>query len=408
MANKFIKESINKKDKSKRIILGALFVFIFIFGWILGRQDAKFSGYGYTPDLSGRGSSNSSVDFSVFWRAWDLLEKNYDGKLDYQKMVYGAIDGMTRAIGDPYTAFMTPEESKQLSNDLSGVISGIGAEIGIRDNKLTVIAPIDESPAKKAGIVAGDHISKINNEITAGMDINLAVSKIRGDEGSIVKLTIEKNGIEKLYEITRAKITVKSVKSEIKNKDVGYISINRFDENTTNDLKIVLNDFVSKDIDKIIIDLRDNPGGYLDESVTVASEFIKDGVIVTEKKDTLFAKNNAYKATGNGIAVSNDIKIVVLVNNGSASASEIVAGAIKDHKRGTLIGEKTFGKGSVQEIENLSNGSKMRITVAHWYTPNGKNIGKEGILPDIEVKMTEDDYNLGKDPQLDKALETLK
>lgn len=408
MANRFIKEKIDSKLRNKKIIIGAFYILVFLLGWTLGHQDAKFSSVGYTPKLTGRDSSAANVDFSVFWRAWDLLEKNYDGKIDYQKMVYGAIDGMTKSLGDPYTAFMTPDESKQLEDELTGVIYGIGAEIGTRDNKLIIIAPIDDSPAKAAGIIAGDHVTKINDETTVNMDVNTAVSKIRGQEGTKVKLTIERGGVEKVFEITRAKITVKSVKSEIKNKDVGYISINRFDENTTADLRVILNELAAKGIKKIVLDLRDNPGGYLDESVTVSSEFIKEGVVVTEKKDTILSRANEYKATGKGIATSSDIKLVVLVNGGSASAAEIVAGAIKDYKRGTLVGEKTFGKGSVQEIENLSNGSRMRITVAHWYTPGGKNIGKEGIAPDIEVGLTEADYNAGKDPQLDKALELLK
>jgi carboxyl-terminal processing protease len=402
-----MKKENKNNEKIRKIIFGGLFVLVFISGWILGHQDAKISKVGYTPSLLGKDTGSSSADFSTFWRAWDLIEKNYDGTLDYSKMVNGAIEGMVRAVGDPYTAYMSPEDSKRLEDDLSGVVSGIGAEVGIRDNKLVIIAPIDDSPAKKAGLLAGDHISQIDGKETANIDVNEAVSRIRGKEGTKVKLNIIRNGAPKEYEITRAKITVKSVKSEIKSNNIGYISVSRFDSNTTAELRSALNDVLSKGSKKIVLDLRDNPGGYLDESVTVASEFIKSGIIVTEKKDKLLGRKNEYKATGKGIATSDDIKLAVLVNNGSASASEIVAGAIKDLKRGILVGEKTFGKGSVQEIESLAKGSKLRITIAHWYTPNGRNIGKEGILPDVEVKMTEADYNAGKDPQLDKAMELL-
>lgn len=396
-----------KQQKTKKIILSALFVLVFFSGWILGRQDLATTKVGYIPSLSGKNTSSQNADFSTFWKAWDLIEKNYDGELDYSKMVNGAIDGMVRAVGDPYTAYMSPEESKRLEDDLSGVVSGIGAEVGIRDNKLVIIAPLDDSPAKKAGLVAGDYIAKIDDKDTSNMDVNDAVSKIRGKEGTSVKLTIIRSGTTKDFEITRAKITVKSVKHEIKDGNIGYIAISRFDSETTNELRAALTELQSKNVKKIVLDLRDNPGGYLDESVTVASEFIKSGVIVTEKKDKLFGKKNEYRATGRGTATGENIKLVVLVNNGSASAAEIVAGAIKDLRRGTLVGEKTFGKGSVQEIESLSKGSKLRITIAHWYTPNGVNIGKQGIQPDIEVKMTEADYNAGKDPQLDKAIQLL-
>lgn len=401
------KDNEQIQKKRKRILLGGLFILVFISGWILGQHDFVTSRVGYTPTLSGKNTNSGNADFSTFWRAWDLIEKNYDGELDYSKMVNGAIEGMINAVGDPYTAYMSPEESQRLEDDLSGIISGIGAEVGIRDNKLVIIAPIDDSPAKKAGLLAGDNISQIDGVDTLNMDVNEAVSKIRGKEGTVVKLKIVRSGNTKDYEITRAKITVKSVKSEVKNKDIGYISISRFDSETTQELRKALNDFQTKSIKKIVLDLRDNPGGYLDESVTVASEFIKNGVIVTEKRDKLLGKKNEYKATGKGLLTNEDVKIVVLVNGGSASASEIVAGAIKDLKRGILVGEKTFGKGSVQEIENLAKGSKLRITIAHWYTPNGINIGKQGILPDIEVKMTEADYNAAKDPQLDKAIEIL-
>lgn len=396
------------QNKRKRLIIGALFILTFVFGWILGHQDSQFGRVGFSPNIVGKNSQNQNVDFSIFWRTWELIEKKYDGKIDYQKLVFGAVKGMVDALGDPYTAFLTPEEANQLSDDLSGVVSGIGAEVGIKNERVTIIAPIDDSPAKKAGLLAGDVITQINGESIQGMDINTAVSKIRGQAGTKVKLLIERKGQPKEYEITREKVTVKSVKSEIKNNNVGFVSISRFDETTTNELRTVLDGFTQRGIKKVILDLRDNPGGYLDQSVTVASEFIGKGVIVAEKKDVTNAKEMQYKAIPGGKMTGDDIKIVVLINNGSASASEIVAGALKDYKRATLVGEKTFGKGSVQEIESLSQGSKLRVTVAHWYTPNGKNIAKEGIAPDIEVKLTEEDYNADKDPQLDKALELLR
>jgi carboxyl-terminal processing protease len=286
-------------------------------------------------------------------------------------------------------------------------VSGIGAEVGIKNNLVTIISPITNSPAQKAGLKAGDVILKINDESTQNMDLNVAVSKIRGEAGSVVGLTVLRGNQEKEYKITRAKVTVKSVNSEIKKGNIGYVSLNRFDDKTTSELKAVLDNFISKDVSRIVIDLRNNPGGYLDESVTVASQFIKEGVIVAEKNDASNSKKLEYKATGNGKMTDQKYKIVVLVNGGSASASEIVAGALKDYGRATIVGEKTFGKGSVQEIENLSGGAKLRVTIAHWYTPKGQNISKEGVEPDVEIELTEEDFNKNRDPQLDKALEIL-
>jgi carboxyl-terminal processing protease len=380
----------------------------FIFGWILGHQDARFGRIGFTPQLIGRGSTTGSADFSIFWRTWDLVEKNFDGKIDYTNMVYGAAKGMVSSLGDPYTAFLTPEEANQLQDDLSGTVSGIGAEVAVKNGKITVVAPVDNSPAKKAGVMSGDIILKIDDASTEGMDVNTAVSKIRGQAGTKVKLSVQRGSTTKEFEITREKITVKSVSSEIKNNNIGYVKITRFDENTDADLKNTLSDFQSKNIKKIIVDLRDNPGGYLDQSVSVASEFVGNGVIVSEKKDFSGGKPSEYKALSGGLMTGSDVKIILLVNGGSASASEIVAGALKDHNRATLVGEKTFGKGSVQEIEDLAGGAKLRVTIAHWYTPNGKNISKEGIAPDVEVKLTDADFNANRDPQLDKALELLK
>jgi carboxyl-terminal processing protease len=392
------------KKKSPRIIVGALFILVFLLGWILGHQDSQFGRIGFTPNIVGKDATGQNIDFSIFWRTWDLLVERFDGKVDYEKMVYGAVKGMVDALGDPYTSFLTPSEAAALEDDLSGVVSGIGAEIGFKNGSLTIIAPLDDSPAKAAGILSGDKILAINGELTTGMNINTAVGKIRGDAGTKVKLILMRGTAEKEYEIVRARVTVKSVKSEIKEGNIGYVSISRFDNSTTDDLVVVLDSFIAKNTKKIIIDLRDNPGGYLDESVTVASQFIGSGVIVAEKKDVIGGRKQEYKAQPGGKMTGSDIKIIVLINGGSASASEIVAGALRDTGRATLVGEKTFGKGSVQEIEDLSRGAKLRVTIAHWYTPSGKNISKEGITPDVEIVMTEDDYNNDRDPQLQKAL----
>lgn len=402
-------------DKNKnfqnldKIKIGAVVLAAFFFGWFFGAQDARVSMVGYTPRLVERDLSESRADFSIFWRAWDLLVEKYDGNVDYKAMIYGAIRGMTEALGDPYTVFMTPEEARALDSELSGVIYGIGAEIGLKNNQITVITPLSESPADKAGLLSGDVVISINEESTAKMTLDEAVTKIRGEEGTIVKLNIKRGGKAKEYKIKRAKININSVNYEVIGDDIGLIRVSRFDDKTTVKTQEALDEFISKNINKIVIDLRNNPGGYLDESISFTSEFLKEGVVVTEKRDIDGnGSRQEYKATGRGRMTQDNVKIVMLINEGSASAAEIVAGALKDHKRAILVGKETFGKGSVQELSNLSGGAKMRITIAHWYTPSGKNIGKKGIEPNYEVDLTENDFNNDRDPQLKKALELLK
>lgn len=397
-----------QKNRGK-ILVGSFILLAFIMGWVLGQQDARTSKIGSTPKAIERNLQKNGADFSIFWRAWDLLVEKFDGNIDYRQMIFGAVKGMTEALGDPYTSFLTPDEAKQLQDDLSGIIYGIGAEIGLKDDKITVISPIGGGPAERAGIQKGDTILRIDGEATDSMDLDIAVSKIRGDEGTRVKLEILRNGETRTFEITREKIEIKSVEGEIKEGNIGYLEITRFDENTTDLLQNKLDEYVARGVKKVILDLRGNPGGYLDQSITVTSEFLKDGIVVTEKKDVDGNSDKYdYKTTGKGKMTGNDIKIVILIDEGTASAAEIVAGALHDHDRATLVGMATFGKGSVQEIENLSGGAQMRITIAHWYTPDGKNIGKEGIIPDIEVELTEADYNAGRDPQLLKAMELFK
>lgn len=398
---------IDCKNRNSKILIGAIILFSFTFGWALGHLDTRTSSIGYAPSVINK-DTNQPVDFGIFWRAWDKIIEQYDGKVDMQKMVYGAISGMITAVGDPYTVFMTPEQSKAFDQELEGTISGIGAEVGIRDNKVIIVSPIENSPAQKVGLKAKDIILKIDDLETTGMDLGTAVSKIRGEIGTKVVLTIKRGDQELKFEITREKIETKSVKYEMKEESIAYIEINRFDSNTTNLLKEALSAIKYKDSKGVILDLRNNPGGYLDSAVSVSSEFIQSGTIVEEKriKDNKLIEN--FKASGKGQLTDAKIPLVILVNGGSASASEIVAGAVQDNKRGILIGEKTFGKGSVQTIENVGDGSTLRITIAHWFTPNGKNLSQDGISPDIEVKLSDEEINKDLDPQLDKALEYIK
>ncbi len=401
-------KQFSDKTRTKKITVGAVIIIAFVLGWIFGAQDAKFSQVGFTPKLVERDLSESEADFSVFWRAWDLIIEKYDGELDYQKMIYGAIRGLTDSLDDPYTSFLTPDEASALEDDLSGVIYGIGAEIGIKNDQLTIVSPISGSPAEEAGLLPGDAITYVDDEPTAPMRLDEAVYKIRGEEGTTVNLTIRRGREVKEYEIERAKIVIEGVTHEIIEGDIGLIEISRFDEKTTSGVQKALDEFISKNIGKIILDLRGNPGGYLSESISVSSEFLDEGVVVTEKREVNErGDKHEYKASGRGRMTEEDVEIVVLINGGSASASEIVAGALKDHDRAVLVGEETFGKGSVQEVEYLSRGAKLKITIAHWYTPNGLNISETGITPDHEVELTKDDYDRDWDPQLEKAIEIL-
>lgn len=393
--------------KSKKIVVGVFIFLSFLTGWYFGHADSQISKKGFVPTITNKDSSEQDVDFSIFWRTWDKISEKYDGDINYQNLLYDAIDGMVNSLEDPYTVFMDPEEAAEFEQELSGSISGIGAEIGIKSDQLTVITPLSGTPAKEAGLKAGDKIVKINDEDTSNMSLTEAVMKIRGEVGTNVTLSVLRGSDELVLEITRATITIESVKSEIKEGNIGYIEISRFDEETPTKLRTVANEMISKDVKGIILDLRNNPGGFLDSSISVASEFIESGIVVIEKKvDGSDVRN--FKTSGQGKLTDTDMPLVVLVNGGSASASEIVAGAVRDHKRGILIVEKTFGKGSVQEIEELGQNSSLRITVAHWFTPNGDTIDGEGLTPDVEVELTDDDFNNDRDPQLDKAIEDIR
>jgi carboxyl-terminal processing protease len=369
---------------------------------------AFYAGNTYTGTITLPGQKPAhQADFSSLNSIYALMQRNFDGKIDDQKALDGAKAGLVAAGGDPYTVYMDAKSAKQLSDDLTGKLSGIGAEIGIKGGILTIIAPLADTPAEKAGLKSGDLIAKINNEDATNMTVDTAVSKIRGKAGTDVTLKIVHAGAQDPTDIkiTRADITVPSVKSELKNGNVAYINITRFGPDTIDLVSKAADDLKAKGATKVILDLRNDPGGYLDAGVGVASQFLDSGQLVVEER-TNGRSTDKLNSTGTG--KFKGMPTVVLINSGSASASEILAGALHDHKVAQLVGEKSFGKGSVQEIKNLPDGAQLKVTIAHWYTPNGVNINKEGIKPDTEVKLTTDDYNANRDPQLDKALEILK
>lgn len=365
-----------------------------------GRLGEQLTGY-----RLGNGKP-TGVDFSLLWQAWNQVHKDYVGTVDDQQLVYGAIRGMVAGLNDPYTVFFDPDEAKRFAEDVEGKFFGIGIEIGMQNKLVTVITPLDESPAAKAGLKSGDTIVKIDGKDATESSLPDAVSRIRGAKGTTVVLTIVPKGTAELKEVSivRDLITVKSVKYEVKANSIGLVRISQFSDDTIDLVRSALQDLKAKKVTALILDLRNNPGGYLQGAQEVSSMLISPGLVVSEaQKDG--AKHDLFTVTD---PIMPDTPLVVLINGGSASAAEIVSGAIQDRGRGKLVGETSFGKGSVQNVQDLPGGSSIKITIAEWLTPNGRHINKLGIKPDIEVKLSADDAKNSRDPQLDKALELLK
>ncbi|KKQ50894.1 MAG: Carboxyl-terminal protease [Parcubacteria group bacterium GW2011_GWD2_38_11] len=354
--------------------------------------------------------ADSVIDFSLFWNVWELLKNKYvdTGSLDAQKLFYGAIKGMMQATGDPYTTFLDPIENQKFGEDISGNFEGIGAELGIKGGILTVIAPLQGTPAEKAGIRSGDKIIKIDGKAASDMTIEEAVDHIRGKNGTNVVLTVYREGNADTQDITvqRGIISVKSVTLEVRENNIAYIKITRFGDDTSKLFAEAIKKVVAQKNRALVIDMRNNPGGYLETSIDVASKLLpKDKVVVIEESGNKSQK----KMYTRGGDLASGLETVVLINEGSASASEILAGALKNNRSNvTLIGKKSFGKGSVQEFIEMPQGTAAKITVARWLTPDGTQINEQGIKPDKEVDFSNDDYENNRDPQLDEALKLLK
>ena len=358
----------------------------------------------------------TDANFQEFWDLWKMLkERYYKQPLDEKKMMYGAMSGMVASLGDPYTLFFTPTDATSFSAALQGKFDGIGAEIGIKDNQLQVIAPLPDSPAEKAGIRSGDFILAIDKQDTTSMSVEQAVYLIRGDKDTKVTLTIgrlnkstDAKGKEKTaptstdITIVRSEIVVKSVTVAYKN-NLAIVTVNHFNQDTDTLFKQVIDEVLTKNVKGIVLDMRNDPGGYLDRAIAVASEWTGEQTIVSERRQGQIV--DSYK--GSHAARLDKIPTVVLVNQGSASASEIVAGALQDYGEATLVGTKTFGKGSVQDYTEFPDKSALKVTIAEWLTPKGRSINKTGIQPDVQVDRTDADYNADRDPQLDKAVQLL-
>jgi len=355
----------------------------------------------------GEGRLSQDIDFDLFWQTWDSLRKNYvdKDKLNEKQMFYGALRGMVSSLGDPYTVFMDPKISQDFSDDLAGTFEGIGAEIGIKNDVLTIIAPLPDMPAEKAGLKASDKVLFIDDKTTMGIFIDEAVNLIRGPKGTEVKLSIAREGEDSILDIfiKRGKIIVKSVRTEMREDDIYVLRIINFNDDTEQLFNQAVSEVIKNDPKGIILDLRNNPGGYLDTAIEVASEWVEDGVVVVEQ----YNEERKFEHLARGRARLKDFSTIVLVNEGSASASEIVSGALQDYDKAKIIGMHTFGKGSVQTLTNLNDGSSIKITVAKWLTPEGRSINDEGILPDLEIDLTRENYENNEDPQIKKAIELL-
>ena len=344
--------------------------------------------------------------FRVFWEAWDIIDRefNRDAPLDTQKMIYGALSGMVRSLGDPHTVWIEPMQAKILDQDMEGSFEGIGANVDLVDGELVIVEPLPDSPALKAGLRAGDVVVEVDGKPVKGLDLAQAVLLVRGPKGTQVRLLIRRKGEPSPFEVvvTRGKIEMPTVTYRLLDDGIAYVRLTEFNLQATTRLQAALRTVMEKKPRALILDLRGNPGGYLHIAVQVASQFIKDGVIVTEKdRDGKIAE---YRAEGKGLALS--IPMAVLVDSGSASAAEILAGAIQDNGRGVLIGRRTFGKGSVQAPHTLSDGSSLRVSIARWYTPKGHQIDGKGLTPDIEVPI-DPSTPPEKDPVLDRAVQYL-
>ncbi len=399
-----------KKNNNKLtnvLLVLSFIVLIFGSGYKIGEYKSRSSSLNptsYTP--------NHNINFDLFWETWNKLQERYvdKKKIEPKKMYLGAIKGMVASVEDPYTFFLTPEENKQTKDDLGGKFEGIGAQLGLKDNRIVIIAPLKKSPAEVSGVKPGDYINKVDGVSTNNWTLAQAVSKIRGPKNTKVKLTLGRNNKEIDVTIVRQQIIVASVEVSYE-KNIAVLKVNQFGDNTNDEWnKAVMeinNKWSSKQVTGLILDLRDNPGGYLDSSVYLASEFLPLGKLVVKQEATLYG-DKEYRVSRIGIL--QEIPLVVLINKGSASASEILAGALRDNNRAQLVGEKSFGKGSVQEALDLKEGAGLHVTVAKWVLPNGDWINGKGIDPKFKViNEIKEGNTITKevDKQLEKAIELL-
>lgn len=392
------------------IYVAAVLIVVFGLGTMAGYANrpevSRFTGL-----LNRESEISDTADFETFWRAWRILnEKHVSAKeIVPQEKVWGAIQGLASSFKDPYTTFMPPVEAKDFDSQVSGNFGGVGMEIGQKDNVVTVITPLKDSPAEKAGMRSGDKILEINGKNTSGMSTEDAVHLIRGEVGTVAKLLVFRQGRKLPFEveITRAVIQIPTIDTERRADGIFVIRLYNFSAPSANLFRGALQEFIDSGSNKLIFDLRGNPGGYLDAAADMASWFLPKGAVVVRENYGAAQPEDALRSFGYDVFADRPIRMAILVNGGSASASEILAGALSEHGVAKIVGTQTFGKGSVQELIKLTSDTNLKVTIAKWYTPNGVSISEKGISPDYVVDLTEDDVNNQRDPQMDKAVQVV-
>ena len=374
--------------------------------WLLSPLPESWQSAGAPPAQIEPGSPAQAL-FGPFWQAWDIVHDEFvDQPVDDGQLMQGAIRGMLESLGDEQTGYMDPDEYDQANIPLEGAYEGIGAWVDTEGEFLTIISAMPGSPAEKAGLRPRDQVIAVDGQDMAGVPAQLVIRRVMGPEGTTVVLTIRREGVTDPFdvEVVRGRITVPSVESEVLEQGVAYIRLASFGDDTVGDLRSALRQLLAQEPAGVILDLRGNGGGYLTAAVDVSSEFIGEGVILSERFGD--GRQEVYSADGDGLAL--DVPLVVLIDGGSASASEIVAGAVQDHGRGWIVGERSFGKGSVQNWHPLDDeAGAIRVTIARWFTPDGRSIQGDGLLPDVHVQFTDEDIAADRDPQLERAIELL-
>ncbi|PCI19837.1 peptidase S41 [Candidatus Wolfebacteria bacterium] len=381
----------------------------FIVGLYIGFQNSP-SSKKVTSVFNKESSVVAETDFASFWKVWNLIDEKHpaaDSVSDLDR-VYGAIGGLVDSLDDPYSVFFSPEEAKAFAENINGQFGGVGIEIGLKDNILTVIAPLKDTPAYNSGIQSGDKIIKIDDMVTSDVTIERAVTLIRGEIGTDVMLTIFRDGEDEPLEftLTRAIINIPTIETEQLDDNIFLIRLFSFSTSSPELFRDSLQEFIDSNSDKLILDLRGNPGGFLEASIDIASWFLPSGKIVVTEAPGTEGSVTMYRSKGYDI-FTDELQFVVLIDSGSASASEILAGALQQHDIATLVGTATFGKGSVQELIDITSDTSLKITIAEWLTPDGTSISESGLAPDIEVMLTREDIEAERDLQLDKAIELL-
>lgn len=382
-----------------------LIVGSFLAGFIIGKPNNTLSDNSL--------AEQPDVDMASVWKVWKLLDERFvatasSTRIGDEEKVYGMIEGLTKAYGDPYTIFLPPQDAAMFEEEISGEFSGVGMEVGIRDGVVTVIAPLKGTPADEAGILAGDIVAEIDGKSTADMSVDEAVKHIRGPADTAVTLVIARKGENELLtkKITRRAIHIPTMESELRPDGVFVIRLFNFGATAPGEFRKGLKAFLQSGSNKLVFDLRGNPGGYLEGAVDIASWFLPAGAVIVSEDFGENAKPNMHRSKGYNV-YRDDWRVAVLINEGSASASEILAGALREHNKAILIGNTTFGKGSVQELIKVTPDTSLKVTIARWLTPNGISISQNGLEPDIKVDRTSEEYLAGKDPQFDAAIQYL-